>query len=263
MANENINIGGIIYSTYTETSWSGEQFLDNHLLAYIVAGNFQVVDGNVTHTLNAGDATLFRKNNLARFIKNPPSNGALLSVTVVLDKDTLLDFSNEQQQVASPRQPAVVHPISPDVLLKNYFDSLMPFFNEPVDASLVRLKIREAVFLLLHCDPALKDVLFDFGIPGRIDLEAFMHRNFRYNVPMEKLAYLTGRSLATFKRDFTKVFNLSPSRWIQQQRLKEARYLIAEKKMKPSDVYLQVGFESLSHFSYSFKQFFGVNPSAI
>ncbi|MDN5284877.1 MAG: AraC family transcriptional regulator [Mucilaginibacter sp.] len=66
-----------------------------------------------------------------------------------------------------------------------------------------------------------------------------------------------------FKRDFEKIFNMSPNRWLQQQRLKEAHYLIGEKHLKPSEVYLEVGFESLPHFSYAFKQLFGKTPSSM
>jgi len=82
-------------------------------------------------------------------------------------------------------------------------------------------------------------------------------------VGMNRFAYLTGRSLATFKRDFDKIFHISPNRWLQQRRLQEAFYLIKEKGRKPSDVYIEVGFENLSHFSYSFKQNFGVTPSGV
>jgi AraC-like DNA-binding protein len=77
---------------------------------------------------------------------------------------------------------------------------------------------------------------------------------------LEKLAFLTGRSLATFKRDFEKIFHCPPSRWLLEQRLKEAHYLMKEKNARPSEVYLDVGFESLSHFSHAFKRSYGVPP---
>jgi len=48
-----------------------------------------------------------------------------------------------------------------------------------------------------------------------------------------------------------------------QRRLQEAYYLIKEKKQKPSEVFRELGFERISHFSYSFKQFFGINPSEV
>jgi len=50
---------------------------------------------------------------------------------------------------------------------------------------------------------------------------------------------------------------------LQQRRLREAHYLITEKGKRPSDVYLEVGFEDLSHFSFAFKKNFGVAPSAV
>jgi AraC-like DNA-binding protein len=80
---------------------------------------------------------------------------------------------------------------------------------------------------------------------------------------LNRFAYLTGRSLATFKRDFEKIFHTSPSKWLLQRRLKEAYYLIKEKGKKPVDVYVDVGFEDLSHFSFAFKNEFGQAPSKI
>jgi AraC-like DNA-binding protein len=38
---------------------------------------------------------------------------------------------------------------------------------------------------------------------------------------------------------------------------------MSEKLQKPSDVYLEVGFENLSHFSNSFRQQFGYSPSSL
>ena len=90
-----------------------------------------------------------------------------------------------------------------------------------------------------------------------------MNRNFAFNVEMKQFAYLTGRSLATFKRDFEKIFHASPGRWLQQRRLEQAYYLIKEKGRRPSDVYLEVGFEDLSHFSFAFKKEFGKAPSLV
>ncbi|MBS1564016.1 MAG: helix-turn-helix transcriptional regulator, partial [Bacteroidetes bacterium] len=103
--------------------------------------------------------------------------------------------------------------------------------------------------------------LFDFSEPYKIDLEQFMLRNFYFNVPVERFARLTGRSLAGFKRDFKKAFGTSPRQWLQEKRLTEARHLIENKNRKPSAIYLDLGFESLSHFSHSFKKRFGRAPS--
>ncbi|MDQ1165566.1 AraC-like DNA-binding protein [Flavobacterium sp. SORGH_AS 622] len=115
----------------------------------------------------------------------------------------------------------------------------------------------------MQCKPELKDILFDFNEPGKIDLEAFMKKNFHFNVQLDRFAYLTGRSLATFKRDFQRIFEVSPSRWLLQKRLQQAYYLIKEKGKTPTEVYLEVGFEDLSHFSFAFKKQYGLSPSKV
>lgn len=141
--------------------------------------------------------------------------------------------------------------------LRAFFQSVIPYVRNPHEAvttSLGMLKVKEAVHLLMHAMPELEEMLFDFSEPYKMDLEKFMLSNFHYNVPVEKFARLTGRSLAGFKRDFQRLFGMSPRHWLQERRLAEARYLIETKNKKPSAIYLDLGFESLSHFSHSFKK---------
>nr|WP_299588599.1 helix-turn-helix domain-containing protein [Mucilaginibacter sp.] len=66
-----------------------------------------------------------------------------------------------------------------------------------------------------------------------------------------------------FKQDFQKTFKAPPRQWLTQKRLKLAHHQIFEEKRKPSDVYFEVGFENLSHFSYAFKKQFGHFPHAL
>jgi AraC family transcriptional regulator, exoenzyme S synthesis regulatory protein ExsA len=226
----------------------------------------KVNTANQVHTFNEGDFYFFRRNHLAKFTKQLPENNApFKSIAVLFDQDTLRKFSTDYKYNASGRQlnHGAFMPLKSSVLLKNYITSLLPYLEEDTQPALVNLKVNEAILLLLKELPLAKEVLFDFGDPGKIDLEEFMHKNFTFNVELKRLAYLTGRSLATFKRDFEKIFSTSPSRWLLQKRLQEAYYLIKEKGRRPSDVYLEVGFESIAHFSYSFKKMFGVNPSMI
>lgn len=153
--------------------------------------------------------------------------------------------------------------LRPDAFLKSYFQSLIPYLQEPQanNQKLAAAKINEAIELLLHIRPELRDFLFDFNEPYKIDLEEFMLKNFQYNAPIENFAKLTGRSLAGFKRDFLKSFNVPPAKWLKEKRLEEAHYLIHQKNKKPSDIYLDIGFENLSHFYTSFKKKYGITPT--
>jgi AraC-like DNA-binding protein len=71
-------------------------------------------------------------------------------------------------------------------------------------------------------------------------------KNFMFNIPIARFAYLTGRSLATFKQDFQKIFYTSPQKWLTVKRLELAHYLIAERQQRPSQAYIDASFESFS-----------------
>jgi len=109
----------------------------------------------------------------------------------------------------------------------------------------------------------MQNILFNFDEDFKIDLEAYMNKNYMHNIPLEKFATLTGRSISTFKRDFQTIFNDTPNKWLIKKRLDLAHFLISKKHQKPTDVYFDVGFVNFSHFSRIFKSEFGVNPSAL
>jgi AraC-like DNA-binding protein len=45
--------------------------------------------------------------------------------------------------------------------------------------------------------------------------------------------------------------------------LESAYYLIKDKGMKPSEIYLDLGFTDLSHFSFAFKKAYQIPPSKL
>ena len=256
----------ILYTRYSQKSREGEQFIPEHLFGYSLAGSSEVFLGGKVYQFKEGGFWFFRKNQLARFIKHLPPGGECKSISIAMDKDTLLSVDEAYNiHMDRPYTGENVLYLESNKLFKNYIDSLTPYLygSSDINPMLIRLKVKEAIIILLETNPSLKDVLFDFREPGKIDLETYMNDHYKFNVGLDRFAYLTGRSLATFKRDFEKVFNTPPKHWIQQRRLRESYYLMKEKGKKASEVYLEVGFEDLSHFSFAFKKAFGVAPSLV
>ena len=155
--------------------------------------------------------------------------------------------------------------INKTAFIPDFIHSLSSYYDTSgkIDATFADLKREELLLILLKVQPELANVFFEFGMPEKIDLEAFMNRNFKFNVTIERFAYLTGRSISAFKRDFKTIFNDTPNRWLVQKRLQEAHFLIEKKNQRSSDIYLDLGFEDLSHFSYAFKQSFGLTPTEL
>jgi AraC family transcriptional regulator, exoenzyme S synthesis regulatory protein ExsA len=256
----------ILYSCYSNINKEGEHLIREHVLSIILAGSQIVHLGDTVYEFNAGDIRFFRKNQLSKFIKQCPPDGVFKSLTVLMDKETLHQFSiNHKQYMDSNYNGDSLLLLRPNELLNKYFESLSPYIEGAGCSNdmLTKLKVNEAVMILLETNPELKNLLFDFSDPGKIDLEMFMNRNYKFNADISQFAYLSGRSLASFKRDFEHIFNISPNRWIQKQRLKDAYVLIKEKGHKVSDVYMDVGFKDLSHFSFAFKKEYGTAPTKV
>ena len=89
----------------------------------------------------------------------------------------------------------------------------------------------------------------------------FMEQNYMNDLTLAEMANYTGRSLATFKRDFNKVSDLSPQKWMIRRRLEAAHALILSGTRKVTDVCYRVGFKNLSHFSKAYKGLYGYSPA--
>jgi AraC-like DNA-binding protein len=207
---------------------------------------------------------LIGKNQLGTLTKTPVPGGSYETIIISLQEDLLRKIALEEHLSGGQKYTGPPNMLVPtNAYLQGYFQSIVPYARS-VSAVLTEemgiLKIKEGVKLLMNALPVLRSFLFDFSEPHKIDLERFMLSNYHFNVPVEKFAQLTGRSLAGFKRDFQKTFGMPPRHWLQEKRLNEARHLMESKQQKPSAIYLDLGFESLSHFSHAFKKKFGQTP---
>ncbi len=252
-----------ITSCYIGPQISPEQFIPEHFFLFLAKGAINGYDGTKELTLHAGDYCLVCKNNLARYNKLK-DNGQFEKVVVIFDEPFLREFMRTHlvPDIISEARNAFI-PLNKTELVPNFIASLMPYYSQGgnIDEAFSKVKREELLLILMKTNPQIIPVLFHFGIPEKVDIEAYMNRNYKFNVSLERFAYLTGRSLSSFKRDFRHVFNDSPSHWLTHRRLEEAHFLILKKKQKPSDFYLDLGFEDLTHFSYAFKKQFGYTPS--
>lgn len=76
------------------------------------------------------------------------------------------------------------------------------------------MKIQECLYILVSLDGDLYNWLATCNRLQKINLTAFMEKNFRQNVPLAQYAQACGRSLATFRRDCIRELRTTPSRWL-------------------------------------------------
>jgi AraC-like DNA-binding protein len=108
------------------------------------------------------------------------------------------------------------------------------------------------------------ETLANKGSSFEHDLQANIFANLHdVNFTIDSLSQLMFMSKETLRRKCQVSFGVSPSAYIQQVRLQQAKLLLEENKMNISEVAYAVGFDSLSYFSRAFKKYYGINPSAL
>lgn len=249
---------------YVVDEISTEHFIAEHYFIYVVKGLVILYDGNKHVELTPGQCCIARKNRLGRYYKMSENN-ELEKVILAFDTNFLKRFQDRNKTTITKfKSTETFIRIGKNNLLPDYISSLSPYYDHGrISTPFAEVKREELLIILLQSQPALAGLFFDYGIPGKINIEEFMMKHYKFNVGIDRLAFLTGRSLSAFKRDFNQTFNQTPSRWLVNKRLAEAHFLIQKKKQKPSDIYLDLGFETLSHFSFAFKKRFGLSPTEL
>ncbi|SEO71861.1 MULTISPECIES: AraC family transcriptional regulator [unclassified Mucilaginibacter] len=242
-----------------------EVMFEHHILVWFLSGETKIIQADATQVFNAGDIFLIPRNQLATVINYPKDGRSHAAVAMHLTQERLKDFYARHQAVGRAEPFKKIYSFSKHPLLESCLASLIPYFDlgENLPPDIAELKIEEAIRILRSVDKNVDGLLADFEPPGKINLTDFMERHYMFNMTLDRFAYLTGRSLATFRRDFKKSFNATPQNWLTKKRLELAHYQLSEKQRKASDVYMEAGFENLSHFSYAFKNQFGYSPNAL
>lgn len=245
---------------------SPEEFIPEHYFLYLLKGSMEAYDGEKHYTIKPGDYCIARKNHLARYTKYK-DNDQFEKIIITFDEPFLRQFLKRHPYNVSesPDNGDSYLFIKENKFIKSFVLSLEPYYlgNLQLDSAFADIKREELLLVLLKTQPQLSNVFFSFGIPGKVNLEEYMNKNFRFNLSLGMFAYFTGRSISSFKRDFRKVFGTTPGSWLKKKRLEEAYYQLSTQNRKPGEVYAEVGFEDLSHFSYAFKQKFGASPNEI
>jgi AraC-like DNA-binding protein len=255
-----------LYACSFDKTHTYEQFVPENLLAYQISGQTQIYHQRGEMVLGEGQILLARRNQFAKSIKIPAKDKEYQCISVLLTNEQLQQFALDNDIYCGEKYHGHKNILfEPSTILKDYFLSVLPYVQpgKSISKKLASIKVDEAIQLLLEMQPELKSFLFDFSDPHKQNLEEFMLKNFHHNAPIKHFARLSGRSLTSFKRDFAETFNIPPATWLKDKRLSEAYYLIKKKSQKPRDIYLDLGFENLSHFYTSFKQKYGHTPAEI
>ena len=132
-----------------------------------------------------------------------------------------------------------------------------------VTEEILVLKLKEIILLLLQTENASKiiEIMSNLFSPREYGFKEIIESHIFSALGSEELAQLTNHSLSSFKRQFKKIYDDSPSNYIQNKRIEKSIDLLAVSDESISNIAYDTGFKSISHFSKAFKARLNKTPS--
>jgi AraC-like DNA-binding protein len=137
--------------------------------------------------------------------------------------------------------------------------------SQPGSQAMCRALLKQCLVLLLrrHCDSgecqvpwltALEDERLGRVLQVMLDRPETPHS-------LHSLAIVAGMSRSSFAAHFAQAFERPPMEFLKVIRLRRAAKLLAVEGLPVKTLAARVGYDSRSHFSRAFKDFYGVSPS--
>ncbi|MBQ8958558.1 MAG: helix-turn-helix transcriptional regulator [Bacteroidales bacterium] len=259
--------GSIIDQCIVTAGERGTFFLEQHLLYVVLGGSVKLTCGRQSWTVGKNEMILLRKAHSVSYEKQGSAETGLFESQLFAINDELLkDFLTSQDVKIPPMTEELGAQVSPmSERMVAYCWSLAPYFNDPsqTNPGLLRLKVMELLYNVMDCSKNIFRQMLQLRQPVKTDLHRVVEENYTSPISIDELAYLSGRSLSSFKREFQDIYGESPARWIREQRLRKAHEMLQTTSLSVADIAYSLGFENPTHFSRIFKESYGMPPSSV
>jgi AraC-like DNA-binding protein len=240
----------------------GKSRLTQHMISLVTQGEKIIYSDGKPLEITAETVMLLSSGNYL-FTERAENPLGVKSILIFFDDELLKNAvikSEKLSQKDSPKAPYVV--VAKDHYIQNYISTVQDLlshdiFNEKLQAA----KLNELLVYLYTKYPEEFNNFQNVSVIKTAEerVKMIAEQNIFNNLSVSELAFFCHMSLPTFKRKFQQLYHQPPAKWMQQQRLIAAASLL-KKGSKPSEIYLEVGYENHSSFSHAFKDHFGQLP---
>ena len=259
-----------------------EVFFEEHAVIVVLEGEKKFSSPTQQLHVRKGQVLFFQR---GCYSMNESIDANYRSLVFFVNEKLLKEFVSQHltlfQNVPAPQPDVPILSLTASAILpgqpdrpgtfQSFIESLLPYFGAktPFLNELLRLKFQELLLHLLEIDAAsspanqLRALLWHIYQGQKADLDYLMNTYLLKPLSIAELARLSGRSLSAFKRDFEEHFQTSPGHWIRHKRLEHAQFLLRNTDKNVSEVGMEIGYESVSHFIKAYKQQYGFTPKRV
>ena len=240
--------------------------LSMNMFSFLQVGKKQVHFADTSIAVNSKQSLILKKGNWL-WTELLDTEAIYYCKLFFFSEEKLIEFLKKYTKSGSPHKDEIPYfVIENDDYIITFLNSLSVLGAASSDYTrrLLLVKFEEIMLYLLY----KYEQKFEFYLYSLISKEVspfkkVVESNVYSNLKLEEIAFLCNMSLSTFKRYFAFEYNEAPGKWLQDKRLQRAKDLLQEGVLKPSDIYLDIGYNNLSNFSIAFKNKFGISPKEI
>lgn len=262
------NVRLLQYTSATTTE-NFDVFLTHNALIYILSGIKQVRVAQSGFQINPGELFLIPRGEYVMSQYLTGENGfrsVMLFFTKKAAQDILEQIDDSMLTVERTKNNSAVKIISPNPNVERLFLSLEAYSkgDNPYMCELVRLKFAELIYLLL--DGPYRQFIVTFLVDAskseNPSIASVLDNHLYSSATLEELAILSGRSLSTFKREFSSQYDEPPRTWIRKKKLERAAFMLETTDKTMEEISEASGFVSTPHFNRLFKEQYLLTPTA-
>ena len=243
-----------------------EVFFEEHAVIFVLEGEKKFVSATQTIHVRKGNLVFIRR---GYYLMQETIDTNYRSLVFFFNEKLLKEFVGQHLELFEnslirndENSTLLVFEITES--LDKFTESIFPYFNLKTQYlnHFLRLKLHELLLHILEIDVSkqFKNILFSLYKGEKVDLDYLMQSYYLKPLSLDELSRLSGRSLSAFKRDFQEKFEISPALWIKNKRLEYAGLQLENTHKNVSEISMEIGYESVSHFIKAFKERFGKTP---
>ncbi len=240
--------------------------LNMHMFSFLQKGKKQVHFANTSVQVDNKQSLLIKKGNCI-WSELLDTEAIYYCRLLFFSEDRLKEFIAKHIDHKEYNAGSVSYfVIENDTYLTSYLDSLSAIIKTPdtIKGTMLSVKFDELLLYLINKYGAVfENYLLSLVTQSVSSFKEHIEKNVYTALTLEEIAFLCNMSLSTFKRHFIKEWKMSPGKWLRDKRLLKAKELLENGKAKPSEIYLDFGYNNLSNFSSAFKTKFGIAPSEV
>lgn len=238
--------------------------LNKNTFSFLQDGTKEVFFDTSTYAIDNSQFLLMRSGHCLMTEKLSNESQNYRSILFFFSTEEVLKFIRKFKfEIATHKTHYSTYSFKYDSFIRAFTQSLLDIskLSKSIQVKILKTKLEEIMLYLID----LKGIDFLYSLINNIvnQNQKFIQTiesNRLNKLTIKELSFLSNMSVSTFKREFEKNFQSSPSKWFQDKRLEHSAYLLKNESKRPSDIFEEVGYNNLTNFIQAFKIKFGVTP---